>query len=244
MHAWLTALQFLTRLPLARDLPWNERVWGESVIWYAWVGLLIGGACLIPWWWIESPPLAAALTLLVWVALAGALHLDGLADLADAWIGSQGDRDKAVAIMKDPRSGPMAIVALVLVLLLKFAALLTLAGTEGSAWILLLVPLWARAAAAVQLITLAPARADGLVASLQPWLPEYRIWRSLALALLLSLLLAFGLSLLWLLLTILWLLVLQRAYISRFGGLSGDLLGATIELTETLLLGGAVLLVT
>jgi adenosylcobinamide-GDP ribazoletransferase len=54
----------------------------------------------------------AALLLAVWVLLTGGLHLDGLADTADAWIGGQGDRDRTLAIMKDPRSGPIAIVAI------------------------------------------------------------------------------------------------------------------------------------
>ena len=70
--------------------------------------------------------LHAALLLTVWVLLSGALHLDGLADSADAWLGGFGDRERTLTIMKDPRSGPIAVVTLVLVLLLKFAALLAL----------------------------------------------------------------------------------------------------------------------
>lgn len=49
--------------------------------------------------------------------ITGGLHLDGLADTADAWVGGQGDRDRTLAIMKDPRSGPIAIAVIVLLLL-------------------------------------------------------------------------------------------------------------------------------
>ncbi|PWQ89005.1 adenosylcobinamide-GDP ribazoletransferase, partial [Enterococcus faecium] len=73
-------------------------------------------------------PLHAALLLTLWVLLSGALHLDGLADSADAWLGGFGDRERTLRIMKDPRSGPIAVVTLVLVLLLKFCALWVLIG--------------------------------------------------------------------------------------------------------------------
>lgn len=65
----------------------------------------------------------AALLLVFWVLATGALHLDGLADSADAWVGGLGDRERTLAIMKDPCCGPAAVVALVVVLLVKFAAL-------------------------------------------------------------------------------------------------------------------------
>jgi adenosylcobinamide-GDP ribazoletransferase len=55
--------------------------------------------------------------------------LDGLADRADAWAGGRGDRAKSLALLEDPHAGTMAIVALVLVLLVKSAAL---AGALGS----------------------------------------------------------------------------------------------------------------
>jgi adenosylcobinamide-GDP ribazoletransferase len=74
--------------------------------------------------------LHAALLLTVWVLLSGGLHLDGLADSADAWLGGFGDRERTLTIMKDPRSGPIAVVVLVLVLLLKFCAL---AGVDRAA---------------------------------------------------------------------------------------------------------------
>ncbi len=48
----------------------------------------------------------AVLVLAVWVGLTGALHLDGLADSADAWLGGYGDRARTLAIMKDPYCGP------------------------------------------------------------------------------------------------------------------------------------------
>ena len=140
MIALLIALQFLTRLPVSLPcMPTPEQV-GRSLLWYPLVGLLLGlllwGAHLL----LGQTPalLQAAIILALWVGLSGGLHLDGLADTADAWVGGFGDRERTLTIMKDPRSGPIAVVVLVLLLLLKFAALFTLLQAGQSIYLLLL----------------------------------------------------------------------------------------------------------
>src|SRR5919108_3069538 len=98
----LIAVQFLTCFPLRLEPPPSGREAGLSLLWYPAVGLLLGfllwaAAVLL------SPlarPLAAAVVLTLWVACTGALHLDGLADTADAWVGGRGDRERTLAIMK------------------------------------------------------------------------------------------------------------------------------------------------
>jgi adenosylcobinamide-GDP ribazoletransferase len=62
-----------------------------------------------------DPGVAAALVLILWVWSTGALHLDGLADSADAWVGGLASRERTLEIMKDPRSGPAAVTAIGLV---------------------------------------------------------------------------------------------------------------------------------
>ena len=124
---WI-ALQFLSSLPIRLPgMPAPQEL-GRSLLFYPLVGLLFGGILWAFNWLLLGTPLLlhAALLLTVWVLLSGALHLDGLADSADAWLGGFGDRERTLTIMKDPRSGPIAVVTLVLVLLLKFAALLAL----------------------------------------------------------------------------------------------------------------------
>ena len=92
---------------------------------YPLAGLVIGALCGIGAALFDGvgEGLRAAIVLTLWVALTGGLHLDGLADWADAWAGGRGDRAKSLALLEDPHAGAMAIVALVLVLLVKFAAL-------------------------------------------------------------------------------------------------------------------------
>ncbi|MCO2182521.1 adenosylcobinamide-GDP ribazoletransferase, partial [Pseudomonas aeruginosa] len=125
LRSLLVALQFLTRLPVRLSAMPTPEQFGRAVLCYPLVGVLIGVVLYAAARSLDGTPLLlqAALLLSLWVALSGALHLDGLADMADAWVGGLGDRERTLAIMKDPRSGPVAVVVLVLVLLLKFSAL-------------------------------------------------------------------------------------------------------------------------
>lgn len=127
------ALQFLTRLPLPKSIlqeqDYRPEQLGKSVLMYPVVGILIGGLLVLLAKALHSftphipTMLIAALVLFSWVLITGALHLDGLSDSADAWVGGYGDKDKTLAIMKDPYCGPAGVSIIVIVLLVKFTAL-------------------------------------------------------------------------------------------------------------------------
>ncbi|MCG6117382.1 MAG: adenosylcobinamide-GDP ribazoletransferase [Aquimonas sp.] len=145
------ALAFLTRLPTPR-LDFDD-VAGQSaaLAWYPAVGGLIGlglVALALGLETLQLPALlSAALLLAAWVWVSGGLHLDGLADCADAFSGGHGDRERLLRILKDPAAGPMGVIAIVLILLLKLAALTALVETQALAWLLVLPPLLGRAGA-------------------------------------------------------------------------------------------------
>jgi adenosylcobinamide-GDP ribazoletransferase len=166
MRALLVAIGFLTRFPVPTGAFDDARARSVSLAWYPLVGLLIGlllGA--LAWLLRDTPPLlAAGMVVVAWVAITGALHLDGLADSADAWVGGLGDREKTLAIMKDPRCGPMGVVALVLAVLLKFAAIASLHPAPWSE--LILAPLLARASLTALFLTTPYVRGGGLGAAL------------------------------------------------------------------------------
>ena len=77
------------------------------------------------------------MSLAAWVLLTGGLHLDGLADSADAWLGGLGDMEKTHRILKDPLVGAAGVIALISILLLKFVSLLIL--LENGAWLAILL---------------------------------------------------------------------------------------------------------
>jgi adenosylcobinamide-GDP ribazoletransferase len=236
MTPLLIALQFLTRLPISlAGMPTPQQI-GRSLLWYPVVGLLLGLLLLGLQQLLDDTPLLlqAALLLAVWVGSTGGLHLDGLADTADAWVGGFGDRQRTLEIMQDPRSGPIAVVVLVLLLLLKFAALVAIL-QAGEGALLLMVPWLARGLLPLLFLTTPYVRAGGLGQALAEHLPRRQLpWLLAAHA---AALLLFGwagvLALLVAGVLFLW---LRRLMLQRLGGTTGDTAGAMLELVECALL--------
>ena len=229
---WI-ALQFLSSLPVRLPGMPEPREVGRSLLCYPLVGLLFGVLL-----WLAShllqgtpAPLHAALLLALWVLLSGALHLDGLADSADAWLGGFGDRERTLQIMKDPRSGPIAVVTLVLVLLLKFCALWVLV-ERGAGALLLLAPVVGRAAMLGLFLGTPYVRPGGLGQALAEHLPRRAAGWVLLGSTLLCLLLG-GWRAVWpMAVAIVVFLWLRRLMCQRLGGATGDTAGALLELLE------------
>ena len=127
-RAALAAASFLTRVPVGRDRAFEVEDLRRAAAYFPAVGAAVGGgvgalavrlAARLP------TPLAVALSLAAGTAVTGALHLDALADSADA-VGAHG-RERALEVMRDPRLGSFGAAALALDLLVKSAALAALA---------------------------------------------------------------------------------------------------------------------
>lgn len=246
-RAFLTALQFLSRLPVP-DPGWAPGQMRRAAAWFPAIGLLLGalGGGV---YWLASAVLpgavAAGLALGALVLLSGALHEDGLADLADA-TGNPGTApERALEILRDSRIGSFGAVALLLAMGLRWSALAALAPAAGFA-ALALAGLAGRAAILPVAAALRPAREGGLGASLAEGSPGGRgtlpADRRLALALAGSgalLLLAGGLGgLVAAALAGLAALVLARHAARRLGGVTGDVFGAVALTAETAALIG------
>lgn len=236
MNAFLVALQFLTRIPVATRAAPTTEVVARSLLYYPLVGLVLGALLAALHWLLgDAPaPVRAALVLAAWAALTGGLHLDGLADSADAWAGASGDRERALAIMKDPRSGPIAVAVLVLVLLVKFAALASVAPAD---WLVLaFVPALARSGIPLLLATTPYVRPGGLGAALAAGQSRAAGIAS-AVATWCVAVLLIGAGAIWLLLVLCAALLALRGMMMRtLGGTTGDTAGALIEIAEAGLL--------
>jgi adenosylcobinamide-GDP ribazoletransferase len=238
---WI-ALQFLSSLPVRLPGMPTPQESGRSLLFYPLVGLLFGGILWLLNWLLLGTPvmLHAALLLTVWVLLSGALHLDGLGDSADAWLGGFGDRERTLTIMKDPRSGPIAVVTLVLVLLLKFAALLALI-EQGQGLVLIIVPVLGRAALLGLFLTTPYVRAGGLGQALADHLPRRAGWWVLGVSALGCLLIAGISAVVAVVISVAVFVWLRRVMMRRLGGTTGDTAGALLELLEMGVLVGLVL---
>ncbi len=234
MKRLIVALAFLTRLPLPR-VEADGDDFAAAIRWYPVVGLIVGAFVALAGWSgaLVDPWLGALAALLVWIAITGALHLDGLGDLADGMGAAHGDRTRLLAVMADPHIGSFGVVAIMAQMLAKLV-LLHLIAPAG--WpMLVAIPFAARIGPMCWARWLPPLR-DGLGASVA----RASRWRdvigwALALAgvavvvsaLIATPLLIAGFAL--------WLR-------SRVGGINGDGHGAGIELVETGLLAVLVVL--
>ena len=238
---WI-AVQFLCSLPIRLPGMPQPQELGRSLLFYPLVGLLFGGLLWALNWVLGGSPLLlhAALLLTAWVLLSGGLHLDGLADSADAWLGGFGDRERTLTIMKDPRSGPIAVVTLVLVLLLKFAALLALIEQQHSV-ALILAPLIGRSALLGLFLSTPYVRPGGLGQALADHLPRVAGKQVLLLSALVCVLIAGFSGVFAVVLAVVGFFWLRQVMLRRLGGTTGDTAGALLELLEVAVLVGLAL---
>lgn len=230
MDALLLALQFLTRIPLPFSPVYGDQALGRSALFYPLIGLLLGAllSVLALALSTRAPGLVAAVLLAAWVLLTGGLHLDGLADCADAWVGGLGDRQRSLKIMKDPTSGPIAVSVLVLLLLLKWSALNVLLAEQR--WLpLLMIPMLGRGALLLLMLSTPYVSSNGLAAELLQHLPFKPAFAVIAVCALLSLLTLGGICLIVSALTLFY---IRRLAIQRLGGATGDVYGACVEICE------------
>jgi len=237
MRALAAAISTLTIFPLGRFMSFSEADLRASVRYFPLVGLALGallrGEALALHLYVSPLPLAA-LTLLVSVVFTGALHLDGLADLADG-LGAGGDPQRILAVMKDSRTGAFGVIALTLTLILKFAFFHELIG-KGRFNAFLLVGLLSRWAMAFAAFLGTYPRATGTGKALVGQIGLPQSLGASSIAALLSWLIFKETGLLTMAAIALWTLLFVRVLRAKIGGLTGDGLGALNEITENLVL--------
>lgn len=241
MTAFWIALQFFTRLP-SPTVPYDDAVQvSRSALFYPLIGAIIG-LLLFAFVWLlgltpthdilsSVPEVTAALVLLIWIALTGALHLDGLGDSADGWLGGGGDKQRSLDIMQDPRAGTAAVVAIILLLLLKFTALAHLFSQQIT-WPLLLAPVLGRTAVLGLLLMTPNARPEGFGALVNKYLPRAPAITVILIICLLTIILWPIMGSILLFCTVLMTLLLRRLMLKRLAGFTGDTCGALIEIIE------------
>jgi cobalamin 5'-phosphate synthase/cobalamin synthase len=245
VKAVLVATAFLTRVPVpvtagAVDV-------GGAARWFPLVGAALGAAGALMAWTMTGtigfPPMLTA-TLVVGLSawVTGAIHLDGLADTADGFGGGH-SREDVLRIMRDPVIGTYGGTALVIIIGVKITALAALLERDAALPFLIAAPAISRWTISVLAAWLPYARADG---GLGHAVTHQRDTNGLIVATAITGLIALaalrtGALMAWTVaaLTAAW---VARAARQRIGGVTGDVFGASVELTETaVLLCGVVL---
>lgn len=234
---WL-AIGLLTRLPTPTLQKFQGSDAGRSVLFYPLVGLIIGIILYLPILFFAdntnaSPLLLAAIITTLWAIITGGLHLDGLADSADAWLGGMGDAERIQRIMKDPLVGSAGVIAIVCLLLLKVAALTHLI-EQGLGGLIILAPIIGRSLILLLFLTTPYVRKQGMANDMVDYLPKkHTIYVAIA-----SLLVCIFYSFWGVVFSLLGLFFLRRLMQKLLAGCTGDTIGATVEIGEMLFLLG------
>ena len=233
------ALLFLTRVPMrAARAESDGAPLGRAVRAFPIVGALIGLVAGIAYAiaaGIGLPDIVAAVLAIAAAALVtGALHEDGLADMADGF-GGGSTRERKLSIMRDSRIGAYGVIALVVVLAAKVGAIADLADTGPVIAAMVAAAAVSRAAMPAVMLWLEPARAEGLAADAgRP--PSTHVWTGIALAAVLAVGLLTWSGLVAFLIAgvgtagVAWLAERQ------IGGHTGDVLGGVQQISEVLFL--------
>ena len=223
-----SALRFLTRLPLPAAEP---RSFGAAA--FPLVGLLLGAMLLA----VDAVPLAARLrdvAILAASAIAtGAIHYDGLADTLDALGGST--REQRLRIMRDGSFGVFAALGLIVIAALELAALGELAGRARMV-ALLAAPVLGRWAMVLSGFRATSAREEGLGASFAREVDGRQMAVATLTALGVAVILAGGRGMIVCSIVATSAAAVRGFARSRFGGVTGDVLGGAGLLGETLAL--------
>ena len=228
MRNLISALQFITILPLGKTESFDPP---KMVPYFPLVGILLGlmvalfDSVVLRLW---PPPVAALLDVMLLAVLTAAFHIDGLGDTADGLLGPR-SRDKALEIMKDSRIGTMGLVAILFGLALKWGGLANLNAHRSI--LLIIIPAYARTTILFGMRFLPYGRPDGTG---KPFFSEKislkHFW-GLIFPIGLSLIL--GLKAIWLNLAfVIIIAMILLFYKKRMGCITGDMLGAMVEITE------------
>lgn len=232
MKGLLDATRYLTIIPVRFGAHDAGAGLGHAAPWFPVVGLALGAALALTdrvTAWLFPTLLAALLTVTVWKLLTGGLHLDGLADCLDGLV--TGDSDHRLRVMRDSRIGAFGAVGLILFLMLEIAALAELA--PALRWrVLLVVPAIGRATPALLSLCF-PAVPGGQGAAFGVGVQRGSVLLGLAVAAAIAVGMLGMAGLVALVVGCLVSLALGRFFTTRLlGGITGDVLGAGVELAE------------
>ena len=237
MKGFITAMRTLTIIPLpGRE---HER-FSASTIWFPIVGLILGLILYgVGWLWIRHigvdwPGGGAVVVLIGQAVLTRGLHLDGLADWADA-LGGKPDKISRLTVMKDPRVGAFGVIALLTVQLAKWVAIDRMLSMGSFVWIVFIMII-SRDTMVVLMTTLPYARnSKGMASPFIKDIPHRHGIIAHIVCLFLCLFAGPAGMFFW---GFGWVIArfLKVSYTNGFGGITGDLLGATNEIVEMILL--------
>lgn len=243
MRDFITCLELLTRVRFSKRTDWRDEDFSRSVPYFPLVGLVIGSllaAVNYGLFYIETPLfLRVTLLLLAEIIITGGLMYDGFMDTADG-VFSARSRERMLEIMKDSHVGSNAVLAIIILLLLKIAAYLELSG-ETLTWVLLTMSVATRTFMVVFIVNFPYARKEGIGHMFTKYAKPFYTY--IAFAVCAGIIAACGLQYLAVAGICFTVTLIIAQYLkTQLGGLTGDTYGALTECGNVIYLLTAVFL--
>ncbi|KQL36995.1 adenosylcobinamide-GDP ribazoletransferase [Psychrobacillus sp. FJAT-21963] len=241
VNSLLLALQFFTIIPVHKNLPMEERQISGMYSIFPWIGASIGAiACvLLSFQW--SPLMTGFSIVFVGILFSGGLHLDGFIDTSDAFF-SYRDRLKRFEILDDPRVGAFGVMAVVLLIVGKVIIVSEVLAAESFHWIfVLLLPFFSRATLAMLFGLTRSAKESGLAYFFKQKMNVKVVILATVCNTFIGLFLIGWMSSSWFIpvtfaaVLLVFICLYRNWSLKNFGGVTGDILGASVEITEVLL---------
>ncbi|WP_183246559.1 adenosylcobinamide-GDP ribazoletransferase [Anoxybacillus tengchongensis] len=229
----ILAIQFLTVFPIRMQVEWNERTARGAVLSFPFVGAIIGTFLVA-----QHELLFNHVSLLVLsfsflfssIFLSGGLHADGWMDCSDAYF-SYRDRKRRLDIMSDSRVGAFAVLSILFLLGFRFVFIFETVA-HMSLFSLFCIPLFSRLGMTVLLLTTPLAKQTGMAAAFR----QYVDYQYVPAIIMYGLIAFLSRETIVLFIALVLFYVVARAFVvKQFGGITGDVLGAFIEGSETFL---------
>ncbi|ARI78557.1 adenosylcobinamide-GDP ribazoletransferase [Halobacillus mangrovi] len=247
IQGFVLAIQFFSVFPVKREIPMEQKQLRGAIISLPWVGIMIGlFPFMFTWFFLEYTEMstfgAAGLTMALSIIGSGGIHLDGWMDTSDAYFSYQ-PKEKRLAIMEDPRTGAFGVLSVIGLLFLRFIFIYETLNVSFStfAFGVLAIPFLARLLLVFHFSWTPLAKENGLSHWFASAFSKGVLWANLvnfvvlgAAAALIDLDLLYKLALLFLAAGGLY-TTSRSIALQSFGGMTGDVLGASVEGGETFL---------
>ena len=240
VKGFIILLQFMTRIPVPVKVEYDEEKLGKAIKFFPLVGLIIGlflfTVNFLAGKVTDNRQITAVIIIMAEILITGLIHIDGLADTADGLF-SYADKERMLEIMKDSRIGTNGTVALILYFLAK-AVFLTAVKPEY----IILYPIISRMSTSINAGLGEYARKKGM----SNGIIEKNGKMDAVISILITAVLSFAIlglkGLIVLALAILFILFFMENVKRKIGGITGDTMGASLELTAIIVLFTGIIL--
>ena len=230
IRGFIVAVQFLSRLPLNIPVDFNEENIAKSIFFYPLVGMILGGLAYVNYYLFSliSKDIGSLMTVISLIVLTGGLHLDGLSDTFDGFFSNR-SKEEVLEIMKDSRVGAFGVLSLILLVLSKYVFINNM---EANVFHILVFSLGnSRLLVGHKIVYKNMARPGGLGDMLYSSKPK-KYFLSILFLYVILIFIVNPIYLLPLIISFVFGEVLSTMAYKKIGGFTGDVYGASIELTE------------